>query len=73
MSDEEAKRPDDEALADGDLTPLAAIAVALHEMFTAFVFAGFTEQQALYLVADNMSAGITHIQENLEDDEEDTI
>ena len=55
------------------LTPLEVLAVAIHEMYTAFVFAGFSEQQALVLVSDNMANGILHLQENLEDDEEDTI
>lgn len=33
------------------LTALAEAAVALHELYTQYVVAGFTESQALYLVA----------------------
>lgn len=32
------------------ITSLAEAAVSLHELFQAYVDAGFTEQQALYLV-----------------------
>jgi hypothetical protein len=36
---------------DGDLTPLDQMSVGLHEHFLTLVKQGFTEQQALYLVA----------------------
>lgn len=32
------------------ITELATAAVSLHELFTAYVGAGFTENQAIYLV-----------------------
>jgi hypothetical protein len=38
-----------------DTTPLADAAVAIHEMFLSYVAAGFTEQQALYLIAQQMA------------------
>jgi len=37
---------------------LAETAIALHELFTSFVDAGFTEEQALYLVAEVMVSPI---------------
>ncbi|BFP50081.1 hypothetical protein KCMC57_64490 (plasmid) [Kitasatospora sp. CMC57] len=39
------------------LTQLAQSASAMHEMFVAQVAAGFTEAQALYLVACMVSGG----------------
>lgn len=36
----------------GFMSPILNAAVALHEMFTTFMQAGFTENQALILVAD---------------------
>ncbi len=38
------------------LTPLAESAGQMHEMFTAYVQAGFTEQQALYLTGQAVKA-----------------
>lgn len=40
------------------ITELAQAAMQLHELFTAYVEAGFTEQQALYLVGKIMTAGV---------------
>lgn len=40
------------------LTGLAQAAAAIHEMFTAYVDAGFTEQQALYLVGRIVAAQV---------------
>ena len=45
------------------LTPMQQMAVQVHEMFRAYVYAGFTEAQAMQLVithmrsADNIIAG----------------
>lgn len=36
------------------ITQLAVAAVSLHELFVAYVGAGFTENQALYLVGQIM-------------------
>lgn len=38
------------------ITQLAQAAVGLHELFTAYIGAGFTENQALYLVGQSISA-----------------
>ena len=40
---------------DGDMGQLDGAAVAMHEMFQSLVRAGFTEQQALYIVAQSIS------------------
>ena len=40
------------------LTELAQAAAQLHEAFCSYVDAGFTEQQALYLIGKIMTAGI---------------
>lgn len=40
----------------GDLTPLAASAQQMHEAFTAWVEAGFTRQEALYLLGQVIAA-----------------
>jgi hypothetical protein len=39
------------------VTPLAAGAAATHEMFLTLVGGGFTEQQALYIIAQILAAG----------------
>ena len=39
-------------------TELFQAAVAMHEMFQTFLQAGFTEQQALYLVAQGLREGV---------------
>jgi hypothetical protein len=39
------------------ITALAAGAAATHEMFLSLVRAGFTEQQALYIIAQILAAG----------------
>lgn len=49
--------PDHEHVING-LTALMAGAAATHEMFLAYVAAGFTEAQALYLVAQLLAAGM---------------
>lgn len=38
------------------MTQMAEAAAQLHEMFTAYTEAGFTEQQALYLVGQHIRA-----------------
>jgi len=43
---------------DDPITQLAAAAVGLHELFTSFVTAGFSESQALYLVGQALTASI---------------
>ena len=40
------------------MTELAQAAASLHELFVSYVEAGFTEQQALYLVSKIMTAGV---------------
>lgn len=40
------------------ITQLAAAAVSLHELYTAYVGAGFNEHQALYLVGQILSASV---------------
>lgn len=40
------------------LSALAMAATATHEMFRSYVHAGFTEQQALYLTAQVLIAGM---------------
>lgn len=39
-------------MGDDFISPILNAAIALHEMFTTFMEAGFTESQALALVAD---------------------
>jgi hypothetical protein len=39
-----------------DLSPLAMAGVALHEMFKSYIEGGFTERQALILVAEVLTA-----------------
>lgn len=41
---------DDEPITDAD-TPMSTAAIAIHEMFLSLVAAGFSEDQALTLVA----------------------
>jgi hypothetical protein len=38
------------------MSPLAAYAVSVHELFLAFREAGFTEAQAIFLTAQRMNA-----------------
>jgi hypothetical protein len=40
------------------VTELMALAAQTHEMFLSYLAAGFTEPQALYLVASVITAGI---------------
>lgn len=40
------------------ITELAAAAAQMHELFSAYVDAGFTEQQALYLLGRLITAGM---------------
>ncbi|MEO3856220.1 hypothetical protein [Acrocarpospora sp. B8E8] len=40
------------------LSALAAAAAQLHELFTTYVAAGFTETQALYLVGQMVAASM---------------
>lgn len=37
---------------DGDISPTLHAAIALHEMFTTLMQAGFTEKQALHIVSE---------------------
>jgi hypothetical protein len=41
------------------ITALVQAAASVHEMFLAYLAAGFTEQQALYLIAQVLAAGAT--------------
>lgn len=41
-----------------DMTALMESAVTLHEMFTAYVQAGFTPEEALQIIIGIMAAGI---------------
>ncbi|MEU0818941.1 hypothetical protein [Streptomyces mirabilis] len=43
---------------DSPLTELAALAVQNHELYTAYVAAGFTEPQAMQLLIAIVTAGI---------------
>jgi hypothetical protein len=48
-------------MADDDpLTELGQAAVQLHELFCSYVAAGFTEQQALYLIGKLISGSAGH-------------
>jgi hypothetical protein len=38
------------------MTPLLTFAVTVHEMYRAFIEAGFTDAQAMYLTAQRMNA-----------------
>jgi hypothetical protein len=38
------------------VTPLLAFAVTVHEMYKAFLEAGFTDAQAMYLTGQRMNA-----------------
>jgi hypothetical protein len=40
------------------ITQLAQAAVGLHELYTSFIAAGFTDQQSLYLVGQALTASI---------------
>lgn len=40
----------------GGMTELMQAAVQLHELFTSLMIAGFTEQQALYLIGQHIIA-----------------
>ncbi|MEU6725485.1 hypothetical protein ABZ917_17400 [Nonomuraea wenchangensis] len=40
------------------ITQLAAAAVSLHELYTSFIAAGFSESQALYLVGQALTTSI---------------
>lgn len=51
------------------LTPLEMMAIALNEMFNAFVRAGFSEDQALYLIVETMRDGVYELREKLDDEE----
>jgi hypothetical protein len=44
------------------LTELGAAAVGMHEMFQAYVAAGFTEAQAMQIVCAVLTAGINQLQ-----------
>lgn len=48
--------------ADEPLSELAASAVVLHELFTAYLTAGFTESQALALVSVTLTTSINNNQ-----------
>lgn len=45
---------DDDKGPDNPIGALLDAAISMHEMFTSFVAAGFTEQQALYLVGQSL-------------------
>jgi hypothetical protein len=51
------------------LTPMEMMAIALNEMFKAFIKAGFSEDQALYLVVETMGQGFHEVRERLDDEE----
>ncbi len=40
------------------MTPLQMYAVTVHELFTAFIEAGFTETQAMYLTAQRINVDV---------------
>lgn len=48
---------DNDPVTDG-LTALMSSAAMAHEMFLSYVAAGFTEPQAIYLVAQILTAGL---------------
>jgi len=44
--------------APSDITPLLDAAIAMHELFLTLKQAGFTEGQALYIVAQGIKPGL---------------
>jgi hypothetical protein len=48
---------DDEETEDGDLPPLVEACVALHEIYLALLDGGFTEREALRIIALAMAEG----------------
>ena len=53
-----------------ELTPMQIMAVSLHEMYKSFLFAGFNDDQAMYLVVETMSTGIQELRENIDGEED---
>lgn len=47
---------------DNDMTPLAEAATNLHEVYTAYVAAGFTESQAMTLMSVMVTAMVQRTQ-----------
>lgn len=56
--------------ATAELTPMQMMAVSVHEMYTAFVFAGFDNDQAMYLTVETMRNGVEELRENIDDEED---
>lgn len=46
---------DEEELEEGDLTTLEEMAVIIHEMYEAFLSAGFNSRQALWIAATSQT------------------
>ena len=70
MADEEAQEEPMETMdSEAGLTPLQMMAVSLHEMYQSFLFAGFSDEQAIYLVVETMGNGIQELRENIDDEE----
>jgi hypothetical protein len=76
LSDEEPNKPEDnmaeslEQLSDTSYTSLQMDAFYMHELFTTFMCAGFTETQALRLTSYFFLEGAVGISVNIEDDDE---
>ena len=71
MADEEAQEePSMEIDSTAELTPMQIMAVSLHEMYKSFLFAGFNDDQAMYLVVETMSTGIQELRENIDGEED---
>jgi hypothetical protein len=47
-----------ESDASSDMTPLLDAAISMHELFLTLTQAGFTEAQALYIVAQGIKPGL---------------
>lgn len=71
MADEEAQEePTMEIDSTAELTPMQMMAVSLHEMYKSFLFAGFEDDQAMYLVVETMGQGIQELRDNTHDEED---
>lgn len=59
---------DEEFLCAVDTTPLQDMASQCHELYTAYIEAGFTKRQALWLSAASMSGDVFDIPDDEDDD-----
>ena len=70
MADDEAQEPEVEIDQTAELSPMQMAAVSMHELYQSYLFAGFNDDQAMYLLVETMGNGIHELRENIDDEED---